>query len=104
VIITEISEEEVENNNIGRVHVELLLLSPRLCHVTVAQGRGFAPVGVVLSSSRLLFFTSLSQCRGLVDCHTLPQLIVPASAKCFYSKMVKHSVLTKINSVTVGTE
>jgi hypothetical protein len=31
-------------------------------------------------------------------------VIVPLSAKCFYSKMVKHCALTKINSVTVGTE
>jgi hypothetical protein len=32
------------------------------------------------------------------------QLIVPRSARCFYSTMVKHCALTKINSVTVGTE
>ncbi len=32
------------------------------------------------------------------------QSIVPQSAKCFYSKLVKHCALTKINSVTVGTE
>jgi hypothetical protein len=34
----------------------------------------------------------------------LDPVIVPQSAKCLNSKMVKHCALTKINSVTVGTE